>query len=170
MHLRRDVALPAVAVAFVAGFVKRVPDLVTSAYTIYQAREAVGPVWLPTFGSVGESVVVYHLLARVVSFLAVPVGAVALGYWATARLELVDAYKEYLVALTAAGAVGLFLGTLAVGMLVPRSPWSNVFVWATVSNAGLLAEFVLAAFAGTAFAELRAVDGATETVDAERGD
>lgn len=165
MNLRHGIAARAALLTTIAGGASVFPTVINRIFV----ADAGG--WLPSFGSVGRTVMTYTYTTRLVAFLAVPVGALALGYWTTDRLELVAAYRTFVVSLLVGGTAGFLLGTVTIGLLVSQINLTVLLVLATVGNVGSLVEFVLAAFAGAAFAEIRLVERASDGQSgAERDD
>lgn len=75
-----DVRLPAVAVVALLVVVPLGELVVANAIEAIAERGAAFPYWLPQFGSVGETAVVYFMLFDFLKFVAAPVALVWLGY------------------------------------------------------------------------------------------
>ena len=148
--LRRPIALQSLVVGFLGGVAAALPVATTA---LLDGGNWIH-WWLPQVGSVGQTVMVYLYAARLLAFLVVPVGAVAVGVLATRRLELVSAHRSFVASVLAGAATGFLLGYLALFVAV-ADPHVNLLVVAGVLTASRALMFTLAAFAGAAYAEIR---------------
>jgi hypothetical protein len=121
------------------------------------------PGWLPTFGTVGQTVLLYTHGIEIVGALLPIVLGVGFGYYASQQLNLRDEYRRFLGAVVAGTTVPLLVAWIVgVGAFVF---WiSSVFnlitgtamllrLFATVSLPVIVGAFAGAAFAHFATAE-----------------
>ena len=80
MHYRFRRAVPVVGVASLIG-VALLAQFVVDWITQLVGSPSGYPVWLPHFGTVGQTVYAYSVLAAVISYLIVPILIFSLGYY-----------------------------------------------------------------------------------------
>ena len=156
VNLRREITWRAALLMVIAGGAGVFPTFVRMMFIHNQGG------WLPALESDGLSLTVYMYVTRLVTFLAVSVGALGLGYWSTNGLELVTAYRTFVATLLVGGATGFLLGTVGVGLVTPEIGPVRMLILGIVDDVDLLVEFILAAFAGAAFTEIRRVERESE--------
>lgn len=158
MRLFRRLTVAAAVLAFLAGLVNHAPDLFVE--RLLSGEPGVGVSLVRLVMSVFFGV-------NLVKFLLVPVGAAALGYVATRQLTLVDQYQELIVSVALGWVVGYVVGVTVFSVLMTDLRLAMRFLGSLYVAVTKLPTFVVAVFAGAAFAEIRSVEENRSAADSE---
>jgi hypothetical protein len=121
------------------------------------------PTWAPTFGTAGETAVVYRSLTETAGPLVTLALAVGLGYYVGRRLDLAREYRRFVGTVSIGSTIGVGIAWAALvwyGGTAPTGAGDALLLLATLAQQFVAVALVVAAgaIAGAALGYFRARD------------
>lgn len=143
----------------VTGVVSLLQTTVETTFTGNLPESTATPWWLPTVGSIGETVVAYNYAEQIVGVLLSPVLLFAVVYWVGTEIDVETRYPSlfrstlagFLAGSVVVAGFGVFLLHAGLGDLPPR-----LLAFLLLSGSvGLLIEMSFVGFAGAVLGHFR---------------